>query len=233
MKRAEGPARGGRGGKPRHVASRTLVSILIQREEPRSDLSQGARDRVRWRGYAARRSPRRDATCSPWWCVQIRLEPRAGPPGLASPSSVVLPPERTNETPDARSPLPRPDAQVPEGAEDSLDALQHASERLEADATALRREILHGALRVLESNDEADDAADREKHERRVATVAALADLAPPRSPEDPPDETPDDDDHMTTFGVVASPGRETRREDAANASRAATLEADPIDCER
>ena len=31
----------------------------------------------------------------------------------------------------------------------------------------------------------------------------------------------------MTTFGVVASPGRETRREDAAIASRAATLEAE------
>ena len=154
--------------------------------------------------------------------------PAQTPPGTQRhrhPSS----PSRTNETPDARSPLPRPDAQVPEGAEDSLDALQHASERLEADATALRREILHGALRVLASNDEACDAADREKHEAaEVATVAALADLAPPRSPEDPPDETPDDD-HMTTFGRVASPGRETRREDADIAKRAATLEAESI----
>ena len=174
-----------------------------------------------------RETSRRDATCSPWWCVQIRLDtPRRTRRNLTSSSSVVaLPNERTKHL--TRPSIPRPDAQVPEGAEDSLDALQHASERLEADATALRREILHGALRVLESNDEADDAADREKHERRVATVAALADLAPPRSPEDPPDETPDDDDHMTTFGVVASPGRETRREDAAIASRAATLEAE------
>ena len=157
-----------------------------------------------------------------------RADPARNP--HTSPSSVVaLPNERTNETPDARSPLPRPDAQVPEGAEDSLDALQHASERLEADATALRREILHGALRVLASNDEADDAADREKRDAaEVATVAALADLAPPRSPEDPPDETPDDD-HMTTFGRVASPGRETRREDEDIAKRAATLEAESI----
>ena len=109
-----------------------------------------------------------------------------------------------------------PPTQVPDGAEDSLDALQHAGERLEADAAALRRGILLAAQRALASNTEHHrDSSDAEE----AKTVAALADLAPPSTAIDP-----DEDDHMG-FGRTAFPGRETRRVDADIARRAATLE--------
>ena len=110
-----------------------------------------------------------------------------------------------------------PPTQVPDGAEDSLDALQHAGERLEADAAALRRGILLAAQRALASNTEHHSDP---SHAEEAKTVAALADLAPPSTERIDPDE----DDHMG-FGRTAFPGRETRRVDADIARRAATLE--------
>ena len=125
----------------------------------------------------------------------------------------------TRPRPALDSSFPRtlpPPTQVPDGAEDSLDTLQHAGERLEADAAALRRGILLAAQRALASNTEHHrDSSDAEE----AKTVAALADLAPPSTAIDP-----DEDDHMG-FGRKAFPGRETRRVDADIARRAATLE--------
>jgi hypothetical protein len=121
---------------------------------------------------------------------------------------------------DATPPCPQlilPPDQVPDGAEDSLDALQHAGERLEADAAALRRGILLAAQRALASNTEHHSDP---SHAEEAKTVAALADLAPPSTERIDPDE----DDHMG-FGRTAFPGRETRRVDADIARRAATLE--------
>ena len=112
---------------------------------------------------------------------------------------------------------PTPTTQVPDGAEDSLDALQHAGERLEADAAALRRGILLAAQRALASNREHRRDP---SHAEEAKTVAALADLAPPSTERIDADE----DDHMG-FGRTAFPGRETRRVDADIARRAATLE--------
>mmetsp|Transcript_647 Transcript_647/g.3019 ORF Transcript_647/g.3019 Transcript_647/m.3019 type:complete len:782 (+) Transcript_647:98-2443(+) len=106
---------------------------------------------------------------------------------------------------------------VPDGAEDSLDALQHAGERLEADAAALRRGILLAAQRALASNREHRRDP---SHAEEAKTVAALADLAPPSTERIDADE----DEHMG-FGRTAFPGRETRRVDADIARRAATLE--------
>ena len=114
-------------------------------------------------------------------------------------------------------PRPPPTTQVPDGAEDSLDALQHAGERLEADAAALRRGILLAAQRALASNTEHRRDP---SHAEEAKTVAALADLAPPSTERIDADE----DDHMG-FGRTAFPGRETRRVDADIARRAATLE--------
>ena len=113
---------------------------------------------------------------------------------------------------------PPPTTQVPDGAEDSLDALQHAGERLEADAAALRRGILLAAQRALASNREHRRDP---SHAEEAKTVAALADLAPPSTERIDAD---DEDDHMG-FGRTAFPGRETRRVDADIARRAATLE--------
>jgi hypothetical protein len=115
-------------------------------------------------------------------------------------------------------PTPPPPTQVPDGAEDSLDALQHAGERLEADAAALRRGILLAAQRALASNREHRRDP---SHAEEAKTVAALADLAPPSTERIDAD---DEDDHMG-FGRTAFPGRETRRVDADIARRAATLE--------
>jgi len=115
-------------------------------------------------------------------------------------------------------PRPPPTTQVPDGAEDSLDALQHAGERLEADAAALRRGILLAAQRALASNTEHRRDP---SHAEEAKTVAALADLAPPSTERIDAD---DEDDHMG-FGRTAFPGRETRRVDADIARRAATLE--------
>jgi hypothetical protein len=119
---------------------------------------------------------------------------------------------------DSSFPRPPPPTQVPDGAEDSLDALQHAGERLEADAAALRRGILLAAQRALASNTEHRRDP---SHAEEAKTVAALADLAPPSTERIDAD---DEDDHMG-FGRTAFPGRETRRVDADIARRAATLE--------
>ena len=76
----------------------------LSRKEARATESDGAL------GYAARRSPRRDATCSPWWCVKPGSNPAQTPRNPTSPSSVVaLPNERTKHlTPDPLSPAPTP-----------------------------------------------------------------------------------------------------------------------------
>ena len=74
---------------------------------------------------------------------------------------------------------------VPEGAEDNVDALQRAAERLEADAARTRRDLLVAASRVL--GDPAGphyvSVADSDARDARV--VAALMDIVP-RGTEEP-----------------------------------------------
>ena len=74
---------------------------------------------------------------------------------------------------------------VPEGAEDNVDALQRAAERLEADASRTRRDLLVAASRVL--GDPAGphylSVADSDARDARV--VAALVDIVP-RGAEEP-----------------------------------------------
>ena len=68
---------------------------------------------------------------------------------------------------------------VPEGAEDNVDALQRAVERLEADAARTRRDLLVAASRVLGDPEGSHRVSVADSDARDARVVAALADIVP------------------------------------------------------
>jgi hypothetical protein len=68
---------------------------------------------------------------------------------------------------------------VPEGAEDNVDALQRAAERLEADAARTRRDLLVAASRVLGDPEGSHYVSVADSDARDARVVAALVDIVP------------------------------------------------------
>jgi hypothetical protein len=80
---------------------------------------------------------------------------------------------------------------VPEGAEDNVDALQRAAERLEADAARTRRDLLVAASRVLGDPEGSHYVSVADSDARDARVVAALVDIVPRGGA--PPRATPGD----------------------------------------
>lgn len=126
-------------------------------------------------------------------------------------------------------------ALVPEGAEDNLDALQHAMDRLEGDAARSRRDVLVAAAKALGepvSPVAALSSADATSS-RHLAVATALADVtdAPPSATS--PSNPPTSDDPLVAAppgGWCAASDAATRDEDVALASAAARFRAALLD---
>jgi len=115
---------------------------------------------------------------------------------------------------------------VPEGAEDNVDALQRAAERLEADAARTRRDLLVAASRVLGDPEGSHYVSVADSDARDARVVAALVDIVPRGGA--PPRATPGD-----AGGGVDDPreegtagGTETRSRSGAPPAWAATSDA-------
>jgi len=123
-------------------------------------------------------------------------------------------------------------ALVPEGAEDNLDALQHAMDRLEGDAARSRRDVLVAAAKAL-GEPVSPVAAASATSSRHLAVATALADVtdAPPSATS--PSNPPTSDDPLvapTPGGWCAASDAATRDEDVALASAAARFRAALLD---
>ena len=97
----------------------------------------------------ATRHPRdRGASAAPDRSFEDPTRPRPRDPEAVRPS---VRPSRPARPPTPSPPLPPslPPSQVPEGAEDSIDALQHAVDRLESDAVRVRRDLLVASARIM------------------------------------------------------------------------------------
>ena len=96
----------------------------------------------------ATRHPRdRGVSAAPDRSFEDPTRPRPRDPEAVRPSVRPVPSRASS---DALSPTPSlPPSQVPEGAEDSIDALQHAVDRLESDAVRVRRDLLVASARIM------------------------------------------------------------------------------------
>ena len=126
-------------------------------------------------------------------------------------------------------------ALVPEGAEDNLDALQHAMDRLEGDAARSRRDVLVAAAKALGEpvSPVAALSSASATSSRHLAVATALADVtdAPPSATS--PSNPPTSDDPLVApppGGWCAASDAATRDEDVALASAAARFRAALLD---
>ena len=126
-------------------------------------------------------------------------------------------------------------ALVPEGAEDNLDALQHAMDRLEGDAARSRRDVLVAAAKALGEpvSPVAALSSASATSSRHLAVATALADVtdAPPSATS--PSNPPTSDDPLVAAapgGWCAASDAATRDEDVALASAAARFRAALLD---
>ena len=126
-------------------------------------------------------------------------------------------------------------ALVPEGAEDNLDALQHAMDRLEGDAARSRRDVLVAAAKALGEpvSPVAALSSASATSSRHLAVATALADVtdAPPSATS--PSNPPTSDDPLVAAapgGWCAASDAATRDEDVALASAARVFRAALLD---
>ena len=156
------------------------------------------------------------------------------PRALGDPPRVAMtappPPSRRRRVAEARRHALA--ALVPEGAEDNLDALQHAMDRLEGDAARSRRDVLVAAAKAL-GEPVSPVAAASATSSRHLAVATALADVtdAPPSATS--PSNPPTSDDPLVApppGGWCAASDAATRDEDVALASAAAHFRAALLD---